>query len=108
MPDKYINKVVYGSNVLINLTEDTVEQDKVLSGYTFHAADGTIQAGTMPNIGAQDESITSKSQEIIISPGFHDGFGKVTISSSEQEKIIAENIRNGVEILGVIGTYTGS
>ena len=31
-----INKVVYDGNTLIDLTGDTVQQNKVLSGYTFH------------------------------------------------------------------------
>ena len=142
MPDtKYVNKVVYGGNTLIDLTADTVAANKVLSGYVFHAPDGSIQTGTcafdvdssqvtatqsevlatktfakngavltgtMPNIGAQNASISDKDQQVTISQGYHDGSGKIGIDSTEMAKIIAENIKSGVQILGVAGTYTGS
>ena len=46
------------------------------------------------------------SKRISFSP--RTGGGSVYIDSTEQAKIIAGNIKNGVEILGVTGTYTGS
>ncbi len=46
MANKYVNKVVYGSNVLIDLTGDTVTADKVLSGFTTHDKSGAPITGT--------------------------------------------------------------
>ena len=43
-----INKVVYGDEVLIDLTEDTVTADVLLEGYSAHTADGNIVVGTYP------------------------------------------------------------
>lgn len=141
MPDnQYINKVVFGNNVLIDLTADTItaadladgvtahdasgatitgtntyDSDtsddtalvgEILSGKTAHAR-GTLLTGTMPNNGAVSGNITAKSQEYSIAQGYHDGSGKVKIDTTEQAKIIAENIKDGVQILGVTGTYTG-
>ena len=40
--------------------------------------------------------------------GYHDGSGKVAISTTEQNKIVAGNIKSGVSILGVTGTYSGA
>ena len=45
MPNQYVNKVVYGNNTLIDLTADTATEQKVLSGYTFHKADGSVGNG---------------------------------------------------------------
>ena len=45
--------------------------------------------------------------EYSIPMGYHDGSGTVSIDSDEQAKIIAANIKSGVEILGVTGTYSG-
>lgn len=45
MPNK-MNKVVYGSTVLIDLTTDTVTADKILASYTAHDAAGNIITGT--------------------------------------------------------------
>lgn len=41
------NKIVYGGNVLIDLTGDTVQADKLLSGYTAHDKTGTQIIGTL-------------------------------------------------------------
>lgn len=46
MSNKYVNKVVYGSNVLMDLTGDTVTADKVLSGFTTHDKSGAPITGT--------------------------------------------------------------
>lgn len=40
------NKIIYGGNVLIDLTGDTVEQSDVLTGKTFHYKSGEIVTGT--------------------------------------------------------------
>lgn len=42
------NKIVYGGNVLIDLTEDTVSADKLLSGVTAHDKSGEEISGTCP------------------------------------------------------------
>ena len=88
-------------------SEDTAAVSEILSGKTSHAR-GALLTGTMANNGAQTGSITTKAQQVTISQGYHDGSGKVSIASAEQAKIIASNIRQGVTILGVEGTMSGS
>ena len=46
--------------------------------------------------------------EYTIPQGYHDGSGKVAIDTNEQAKLIAENIREGITVLGVTGTMTGT
>lgn len=41
-----INKVIYGTSTLIDLTEDTVSPDRMYKGDIAHAADGSIVTGT--------------------------------------------------------------
>ena len=136
-----ISKVIFGSDVLIDLTGDTVTADKLAHGITAHGKDGepitgtntfdsdtsdataavaeilagkTAYArgskltGTMPNNGAVSGTISTKAQEVSIAQGYHDGSGKVSISATEQAKIIAANIKQGVSILGVTGTLEPS
>ncbi len=43
----YKNKVVYGGQTLIDLTEDTVTADTLLAGYTAHNAAGEAIVGTL-------------------------------------------------------------
>ena len=72
------SKIIYGGNVLIDLTGDVT---------------GTI---------------ATKTGEYTVPAGYHTGGGKVGISSTEQAKIIADNIKAGVTILGVEGGYSGA
>lgn len=46
MPANTINKVIYGGNVLIDLTNDTVTASDVQSGVTFHLPSGATSTGT--------------------------------------------------------------
>lgn len=141
MPTQYVNKVIYGGNTLIDLTEDTVDASHLLTGYTAHDRSGASITGTCPfnvnatdanataaeilasktayvgsskvtgtmvNNGAVTGTISAKAQQYTVPVGYHDGSGKVSISSTEQAKIIPANIRQGITILGVEGTMSGT
>lgn len=134
------NKVVYGSETLIDLTSDTVSPDKLAQGITAHDKSGEVitgtstkdsdtsdataavgevldgktayargakLTGTMPNNGKVSGTISTKTGKYTIPLGFHDGSGAVGIDPAEQEKLIAANIKQGITLLGVKGTYSG-
>ena len=134
-----INKVVYGGDVLIDLTGDTVTAEQLAKGATAHDksgakitgtstkdsdtqdatagvaeilngktayARGSKVTGTMKNNGAVSGTISTKAGQYTVPQGFHDGSGKVGISPTEQAKIIPENIRDGITILGVGGNMS--
>lgn len=94
-------------NYDVNSEDATVAVAEMLVGKTAYARGSKI-TGTMPNNGAVTKSISTKTQEVSIAQGYHDGSGKVSISSTEQAKIIPTNIRDGVTILGVTGTMSGT
>lgn len=83
-----------------------VTASEILSGKVAYA-NGNRITGTMVNNSAIQGNITTKAQQYLIPAGYHDGSGYVQIDSTEQAKIIANNIKDGVQILGVTGTYTG-
>ena len=93
--------------VLLDLTGDTVAADKMLSGYTAHDKSGAKITGTMPNKGAVSGSIATKDGQYTVPQGFHNGSGKVGIASTEKAKLIPDNIKSGVKVLGVTGSYSG-
>lgn len=134
------NKVVYGEQTLIDLTNDTVDPDHLLAGKTAHDKSGEVITGTcdydaatgdataeaadilagktayvngakvsgaMPDKGAVTGTIATKEGEYTVPAGYHNGSGKVSISATEQAKIIPGNIKSGVTILGVSGEYSG-
>lgn len=90
-----------------NTSEDTATSDDMLNGRTAHAR-GILLTGSMPNNGAVSGTISTKAGKYTVPQGYHDGSGKVSISATEQAKIIPTNIREGVIILGVTGTMSGS
>lgn len=88
-------------------SDATATAAEILSTKTAYV-NGNKVTGSMPNRGAVTGTITTKTQQYTIAQGYHDGSGKVSISSTEQAKIIATNIRQGVTILGVEGTMSGT
>lgn len=89
----------------IDTTDATATADKILSGETAYAK-GSKVTGTMKNNGALSATIISKTDNLKIPEGYHDGSGTVGISYTEQNKIISTNIKKGVTILGVSGKNT--
>lgn len=141
MANKYVNKVIIGTETKLDLTADTVTADKLAEGITAHDksgapivgtntfdvdsqdataavaevlkdktfyARGAKMTGTMPNNGAVAGKITKKDGKYTIPMGFHDGSGTCAIDATEQAKLIASNIREGVTILGVLGSMSSS
>lgn len=91
----------------VDSSDATVSVAEMLTGKTAYAR-GTKLTGTMPNNGAVTGKISTKDGAYTIPQGYHDGSGKVSIDATEQAKIIAQNIREGVTILGVEGSMSGS
>lgn len=85
----------------------TATQAEVLAPKTF-AKDGRVLPGTMKNNGSVVGTISTKAEQYNVPQGFHDGGGKVSIAATEQAKLIEKNIRQGVSILGVLGSMSGS
>lgn len=46
MSEKLYNKIIYGGNTLIDLTGDTVDESKLLTGTTAHDKSGAVITGT--------------------------------------------------------------
>lgn len=86
-------------------SDATALASEILSTKTAYV-NGVKVTGSMPNNGAVDVELTDLTP-YAVPQGYHDGSGTVGVDSTEQAKIIPGNIKEGVEILGVTGTYTG-
>ena len=64
--------------------------------------------GTMPNNGEVHGEIVTVAGKYTIPMGFHDGAGGVALAATEQAKLVPANIREGVTVLGVKGSMSGS
>jgi len=90
-----------------NTTDATAAAAEILATKTAYVNKSKV-TGTMPNRGAVSGVISTKAGTYTIQNGYHDGSGTVGIDTTEQAKIIADNIREGITILGVEGTMTGT
>lgn len=135
------NKIIYGGQVLLDLTGDTVTPEKLAKGITAHDKSGTNITGTntydadtqdatataaellagktayvrgskvigtMPDNDAVTGEITDKDTPYTVPLGYHDGSGTVGIAASEKSKLVPDNIRQGIRILGVEGSMSGT
>ena len=141
MANKYVNKVIIGTEVKLDLTQDDITPDKLAAGIKAHdksgapivgtstkdadTSDATAVAaeilkdktayvagskltGTMPNNGAKHLKIADKNTPVSIPMGFHDGSGDATLDATEAAKLIPGNIRQGITLLGVEGSMSGT
>lgn len=99
---------IVGTNTYdANTSDATATAAEILLGKTAYKAGEKI-TGTMPNQGAKTLNISDKETPVTIPMGFHDGGGKAQIDATEAAKIIPENLRAGITVLGVTGTMSGT
>lgn len=82
------------------------QNEEVLAGKSFTSMVGFKAKGTMPDNGAaaiQLSDLTAKP----VTAGYYSG-GTAKVADAEAAKIIPENIKKGVTILGVTGTMEAS
>ena len=78
--NQYVNKVIYGSNTLIDLSQDTVAAGNMLSGYTAHDASGAAISGSIATKTGSD--MTLQNNTLTIPAGYY-ASGTKTITGVE-------------------------
>ena len=113
--NQHVNKVIYGSTVLIDLTSDTVTADKILASYTAHDATGNTITGTCDfDVNSQDANV--KVAEILSGKTAYargtkltgtmpnNGSVALTISTLDESVSIAHGYHDGSGKVSIIDT----
>ena len=99
---------IVGSSTLDSDTSDANAQPaEILESKTAYVNAAKL-TGTMPNRGAFTGSISDKDQSVAIPQGYHDGSGYVVLDSTEKAKLVPQNVRKDISILGIVGTMDGT
>lgn len=104
VPEVDIPKSGGGTAKFYDTASADVAAADLLTGKTAFGASGSI-SGSMANNGSTSGTISTKAGTVTIPAGYTSG-GTVSISSTEQAKIIASNIKSGVTILGQAGSLS--
>ena len=113
--NQHVNKIVYGNTVLIDLTADTVTEDKILTSYTAHDASGNIITGTCDfDVNSQDATV--KVAEMLIGKTAYargtkltgtmpnNGSISLTISEVNEEVSVAQGYHDGSGKVSILET----
>mgnify|MGYP003304210370 CR=1 FL=1 len=104
VPEVDIPKSTSGTAKFYDTASADITSADVLTGKTGYGANGEVSGG-MANNGSTSGTISTKAGTVTIPSGYTSG-GTVSISSTEQSKIVAGNIKSGVTLLGVAGSLT--
>ena len=102
VPEVDIPKRGSGTAKFYDTASADITSADVLTGKTGFGNGGSV-SGSMANNGSTSGTISTKAGTVTIPQGYTSG-GTVSISSTEQNKIIASNIKSGVTLLGVAGS----
>lgn len=102
VPEVDIPKSGGGTAKFYDTSDADISSGDVLTGKTGYGSSGSV-SGSMANNGSTSGTISTKAGTVSIPAGYTSG-GTVGISSTEQAKIIAANIKSGVTLLGVAGS----
>lgn len=91
----------------VDSSDATAAVAEILQGKTAYVR-GQKLTGTMKNNSAVAGTISSKDEQYTVPQGYYDGSGKVGIVDTEKEKLVPANIREGITLLGVEGTMSGT
>lgn len=104
VPEVDIPKSGGGTSKFYYTGDSTAAAADILTSKSAFGASGEI-AGSMPNNGSTDGTISTKNGSVSIPAGYTTG-GSVSILSSAVADLVAANLLNGKTVLGVSGTLS--
>lgn len=103
-----VNKVIYGNEVLIDLTEDTVTEETLAEGYTAHGADGEMITGTMSSSSSSSSGVAISG----VDPYYQDSYAAHIVENGVYKnydgdgQIYVFEVTSGTEYMMILGCPT--
>ena len=66
MPNQYKNKVIYGNQVLMDITDTSANPESVIEGEVFYSASGARSVGTLTNATTTTHGLMSAADKIAL------------------------------------------
>lgn len=110
--NQYVNKVVFGNEVLIDLSNDTIDPTALIPGLTAHDKSGASITGTMPiktglDIVKEFIDRTYQSDDHVLGLSFSNGYYTAgTLKLSQIQIPVPSSGTNTIEIQVPNGTAT--
>lgn len=105
---KYASVEVNVPQTGMDISSTTAQASDVLEGkYFFPYNNAPRTEGTIPIRTASNPEFTAKNDSVTFQEGYYPEASTVKIAESEKAKIIPDNIKEGISILGVQGNYAG-
>ena len=102
-----VNHFEFFGDSIFDIRDATIKAGdggKLLSGSSGYGADGTKIKGTIPENGTVFGTLSAFDDVFYIPAGNHSGNGTVAIANEERQKFTAQNIRENVPLMGVLGS----
>ena len=66
MPNQYKNKIIYGNETLMDITDTTAEEQDVIEGQVFYRANGARSVGTLTDATTTTHGLMSAADKIAL------------------------------------------
>ena len=66
MPNQYKNKIIYGNETLMDITDTTAEEQDVIEGQVFYRASGARSVGTLTDATTTTHGLMSAADKIAL------------------------------------------
>ena len=66
MPNLYKNKIIYGDQTLMDITDTTAEEEDVIEGQVFYRANGARSMGTLTDATTTTHGLMSTADKVAL------------------------------------------
>jgi len=102
--NQYVNKVIFGNDTIIDISNDTVVASALLSGYTAHANSGASISGSILTKTSNDLSVNGDT--VTVPAGYYSTQVTKSVSSLTLPTSISSSATSGYTLKATVNRST--